>query len=343
VRYAVERQGGWDALPELLAACAKGTELFSTFLAQRGQPPDFDALFADWTVANLLNDASVGDGRYAQADAEVRVGTTASVSRDSPLQGQIPQYAAQYVELPPGPGTATFEGDAQVPLVPVDPPSGHAVWWSNRADSLDSRLTRVLELQGLSEATLRFRAWYDLEDGYDYVYLAVSRDGGQTWHTAPGRFTVPDEAIGNDFGVGWTGTSGGMDGPAWVDEEVDLTPFVGSDILLRFEYVSDQGYNGHGFAFDDLEVPQLGLVDDAESDEPWVAEGWLRVDAPEAQPWSLRLVRWLSEGVSVDPVPVDVDGKATFALDETAARTVLVVAPTAPRTLEPGSYSLHVE
>jgi immune inhibitor A len=343
VRYVAERYGGWDALPELLAACAKGPDLFARFLESRGQAPDFDALFADWTVANLVNDPLVGDGRYAYGEAEVRVAPTASVSQDTPLQGLAPQYAAQYVELPNGTGTATFNGGTQVPLVSATPPSGRSVWWSNRADNLDSRITRTLDLRGLSEATLRFRAWYDLEDGYDYVYLAVSHDGGKTWQTVPGRYTAPDQAIGNNFGVGWTGVSGGAGGPTWVDEEVDLSQFAGSEISLRFEYVTDQGYNGRGFAFDGLELAQAGVLDDPETDGAWTAEGWLRVDSPLPQRWNLRLVRWLSDGVRVDPVPVDADGQAVFALDEAASRTVLVVAPTAPRTLEPGSYSLRVD
>jgi immune inhibitor A len=343
VRYFVERNGGWDALPELLAACAKGTDLFARFLTSRGQSSDFDPLFADWTVANLVNDSSVGDGKYAHAETDVRVAATASVSRDSPLEGLVPQYAAQYLELPLGAGTATFKGDTHVPVLSATPPSGRAFWWSNRADSLDSRITRTLDLRGLSEATLRFRAWYDLEGGYDYVYLAVSHDNGSTWQTIPGRFTSLDEAIGNNFGVGWSGMSGGPESPTWVDEEVDLTPFAGSEILLRFEYVTDQGYNGRGFAFDDLEVAQLGLIDDSESDDAWVAEGWLRVDAPLPQRWNLRLVRWLADGVRVDPVPVGADGDAVFALDAAPTRTVLVVAPTAPRTLEPSSFYLRVD
>jgi len=42
----------------------------------------------------------------------------------------------------------------------------------------------------------------------------------------------------------------------------------------------------------------------------------------------------------VESVPVDADGNATFSLDPTARRTVLVVAPTAPRTLVPANYSV---
>jgi hypothetical protein len=53
-------------------------------------------------------------------------------------------------------------------------------------------------------------------------------------------------------------------------------------------------------------------------------------------------VRFSRAGASVDAVPVDADGNATFDLDPSARRTVVVVAPTAPRTLVPGNFSLSV-
>jgi hypothetical protein len=58
--------------------------------------------------------------------------------------------------------------------------------------------------------------------------------------------------------------------------------------------------------------------------------------------WNLRLVRWTPGGVLVSPVAVGSDGTATFALDETATRSTLVLAPTAPQTLLPANYSILV-
>ncbi|MGI9146042.1 MAG: hypothetical protein ACR2IK_05760 [Chloroflexota bacterium] len=338
MRYVAERAGGWNALPTLLQTCARGEKLFSAFLASQPIARDIDSLVADWTVANLLQDASVADGRYAYANAAFHASVTGSIDRGLPFLGAVPQYAANYLDLPSGEGTATFSGDASVALLAA-PTDDSGMWWSNRGDNMDSRLSRRVDLRGLSHATLGFRAWYDLEDQFDYVYLSASPDGGKTWQGLAGQRTMPDRGTGNDYGAGWTGSSG----PSWIDEQVDLSPFAGSDILLRFEYVTDQSFNGQGFGLRDVTVPEIGLSELGAVEAPWTAEGWVRVDGPVPEHWNLRLVRWTPAGVVVDSVPVNSDGTATFALDPTASRSTLVIAPTAPQTLLPGNYSVAVE
>jgi hypothetical protein len=337
LRYVAERSGGWDALPDLLGPCVRGENLFSAYLTKHPIAPDLDSLFSDWTVANLLQDGSVADGRYAYAGGGFHAAITGRASMQTPFLGSVSQYGADYVDLPNVQGTATFTGDASVSLLPVSvDPAG--VWWSNRGDSLDSRLTRHVDLSGVDQATLHFSVWYDLEDHFDFVYLSASTDNGRSWQVLPGQHTTADHSAGNNYGDGWTGSSG----PDWLDEQVDLTPFVGSDVMLRFEYVTDQSYNGPGFAFKDLHISEIGLDEPGAVEDAWNAEGWMRVDAPIPDHWNLRLVRTSRSGTTVDTVPVDAEGNATFALDETARRSVLVIAPTAPRTLLTANYSLSL-
>ena len=335
LRYVIERAGGWDALPSLFASCARGERQVSAFLAADPIAPNFDSLFSDWTVANLVQDASVEDGRFAYENASFRAAATGVATRKAPFLGSVPQYAANYVNLPVGPGSMSFSGDASVALL-APPIDAAGVWWSNRGDNLDARLTRRLDLTGVDEATLRFSVWYDTEDQFDFVYLSVSTDEGRSWRVLPGQHAVADRSTGNNLGPGWTGSSG----PDWLDEEVDLSALAGSRILLRFDYVTDQSYNGQGFAFKDVRIPQLGIDEPGAADSPWQADGWLRVDAPILEHWNLRLVRWTRGGVTVDPIAVNTDGTATVPLDDEALRSTLVIAPTAPRTLIPANYSL---
>jgi hypothetical protein len=338
VRYVAERAGGWDALPTLFSDCARGESLFSGFIARQPIAADLDSLFTDWTVANLLQDATVADGRYAYADGGFHAAVTGAAAFDMPFLGSVAQYAANYVDLPIGAGAVTFNGDTSVPLLAASiDPAG--VWWSNRGDSLDTRLTRRIDLRGVADANLRFQVWYDLEDQFDFVYLSASADGGQRWYVLPGVHSSGDDATGNNYGAGWTGTSHF----SWVGEEVDLTPFVGAEVMLRFDYVTDQSYTGQGFAFKDMRIPQRGLNERIRVDDPaWTAEGWVRVDSPIPEPWNLRRIRWTPAGVQIDVIPVGPDATARFDLDESASRSVLVIAPTAPRTVLPGNYSVSV-
>ena len=337
LRYVAERAGGWETLPDLLAPCLRGENLFSAFLGRYPIAPDLDSLFSDWTVANFLQDSSVADGRYSYGGGGFHAAITGRATPQAPFLGSVPQYAADYVDLPNTPGTITFSGDASVGLLPV-PLDAAGVWWSNRGDSLDSRLTRHVDLSGVDQATLRFSAWYDVEENFDFVYLSASTDNGRTWQVLHGQHTRPDHHVGNNYGEGWTGTSG----PDWVDEQVDLTPFAGSEVILRFDYVTDQSYNGSGFALRDIRIPEIGLDEPGAVEDAWNAEGWMRVDAPIPEHWNLRLVRTSRDGTSVDSLPVDADGNATITLDGIARRSVLVIAPTAPRTLLPANYSVTV-
>ena len=52
-------------------------------------------------------------------------------------------------------------------------------------------------------------------------------------------------------------------------DDVDLTPYAGSEVLVRFEYVTDDAVNGRGLCLDDFAIDEIGWADDAESDGGW--------------------------------------------------------------------------
>lgn len=339
-RYVAERAGGTSALPRLNQGCNKGEGYYDAAAVNEGLATGFDGLFADWLVANVVNDASIANGRFALGDLTQPAPMTATVTADTPLERKLPQYSANYIALPRGGGDVLFEADATVPLVAAPDAEGNGFWWSNRADNLDATLTRRVDLTGLSSATATFSVWYDVEAGYDFVYLAVLPDGASTWQVVPGSHGVADSGVGNDYGLGWSGTSGGSGEPAWVQEFADLTPFAGGPVQLRFEYVTDQGYSARGLALDNFRVPGVAEALAGEWDPAWEPNGWLYVAGPIPQPWTLRLVRWTAGTVLVEHVPVDEAGRAVVNLDPLAERSVLVVAPTAPRTLTPAMYRL---
>jgi len=116
---------------------------------------------------------------------------------------QVGQYAADYIHLKGrGEVTIDFEGQRQVKLVDAEP-KGNYSWWSNRGDDADATLTRAFDLRNADSPKLTFSTWYDIEDGWDYLYVQVSEDGGKTWKILPGKYTTSSNPAGNAFG--WAG------------------------------------------------------------------------------------------------------------------------------------------
>jgi len=107
--------------------------------------------FVEWLAEHVL------PTEHGEDHGGFHAASTGSLSAQAPFLGEVPQYAANYVDLPPGAGAVTFSGNASVPLIAAPVDAGGA-WWSNRGDSMDSRLTRSVDLRGVADATLRFRA-----------------------------------------------------------------------------------------------------------------------------------------------------------------------------------------
>lgn len=259
------------------------------------QGVSFEQAFADWTIANALDRDRPGAGRYNYPLLDVPSVRTDVGHRRYPVlrSSTVHQFAADYVEfMPDETGTLhlTFRGAREVKLIPNQAHSGRFQWWSNRGDQADMTLTRAFDLRGLHTATLDAWLWYDIEEDYDYAYIEVSTDHGGTWDILRGPRTTDRNPNANSFGWAYTGISsessapsgGQADAPAaptWVHEIVDLSDYAGREILLRFEYITDDAVNRPGFAVDDVSIPEMGYFDGFEQDDgSWIAAGFARID-----------------------------------------------------------------
>lgn len=353
LRYLMDQYGGRAFISNLLKSDLPGTESLDATIRQAGSLGGFDGAFKAWTVANVLNDSALANGRYSYSQGgRVKPGRTLSsypaVSGDT-----VRQYAADYISLSGtgGPLTVNFRGTGTVPVIPAEAHSGLLYWYANRQDSADATMTREFDLTRVSRATLQFAAWYDIERLFDFAYVEASTDGGKSWTILKGKYSTTDNPNGTGFGAGWTGKSGvapnGPDAPArWLDETVDLTAYAGKRVLVRFEYVTDEGYSRPGFAVDDIRVPEIAYSDDAEADSGWQAQGFMRIGSRVPQKWFVALIERGNPN-RVREIPIDDTGFGTIDLagigPTTATRgAILVVAPLAPKTTEAATYTVTV-
>lgn len=286
---------GDGLIRDLMAHGVDRVDDIDEVLRARGQA-GFEEVFADFVAANALIGSARTPERYAYSTLKLAAPVTpASADRlalGEELSAAVRQQAARYVELPRADQRVRFEGAPAARILPTEPRSGAHFWWSDSADLLDSTLTRSVDLREVDAATLGFWTWYDIEADWDYAYVAVSTDGGSRWTTLETEATTAEDPNGTNLGHGLTGNSGGGAEPEWIRQSADLTPFAGSEILLRFEYVTDGALNESGIAIDDIEIAGIGFTDGAESDGDWAAEGFIRSTNVVRQRYIVQVIRF---------------------------------------------------
>ena len=87
--------------------------------------------------------------------------------------------------------------------------------------------------------------------------------------------------------------------PIWTTQEIDLSEYVGQEIQVRFEYVSQPGTVNAGLVIDNIAIPEIDFVDDAESaSTDWDMHGWQQIDNQVQQKF---LVQYITAGTENSP------------------------------------------
>jgi immune inhibitor A len=346
LEFARQQAGGDDLINAFMTRGIDTPADLDAVLRARGQR-GIEELFLDFVAANAFIGSSA-EARYSYPTGlAARTPATATdqdrVTLGNTLSATTHEYASRYVEVPRAVMKIRFEGAKETKLLPTDPHSGKAMWWSDRADGLDSTLTRTADLRGATAPKLSFWTWFEIEKDYDYAYVAVSTDGGARWTTLNAPATTRDDPNGSNLGNGFTDNSGGGRTPAWIQQEVDLSPYAGKEIQLRFEYVTDGALNLHGMAIDDIAITGVP-TDDAESDNGWKAEGFVRSTNVVAQRFAVQLLRFTANGTSVERRSVDA-GTLELDVDTSGDRRppLLAVTGFAVRTTQPVPFAVTVE
>ena len=333
--YLAQRIGGAERLKDLVTERRDGVDGVDAFL--RTFDLRFEDVFADWTAANYLD--ADDDERYGYPDRDVKIRRARPLGDGKGREMSLPQFSARYHSLrtSAAEGTLRFRGDTETRQVGADCVSDSGCWWSGRGDSINTKLTREFDLTGLDRATLEYMVWHDIEDGWDYGYVEVSDDGGRTWNILEGKHTSDEDVSGNAYGPGYTGRS-----REWKRESVDLTPYVGGSVLVRFEYVTDDAVYRDGFMVADVSVPEIG---DRVAADGWEAEGFAPARSSLPQRFVVQVIAIGANG-EFEVSRLDMDDEnfgeiALSGLDEPGKEVVIVVSPITPDTHHDARYTLE--
>ena len=349
--YFLQRFGP-DLTQAVVAQPANGPAGFTAALAEAGLDLTFDDVFADWVVANYVEDPDALDmGIYGYDELNHPRPITDKVYRRYPIDPRtttVYNYATDYLDLR-GNGDVTFQfnGQTETQLANVRPASGQLMWWANRSDDSDARLTRMVDLSDVGSretVEMEVEMWWDIETDYDYGYVMVSRDG-EKWEILPGQRTTTENPSGNSFGPAYTDLSveDGFSAADWVTERFDLSDYAGEEVWVRLEYVTDDAVNRPGWFVDDIRISAIGYEADFEDGpDGWESEGWLLTDNRLAQDWVVQAITFQDdEMVGIARYTPDANGELSINLSNLGGDNTVVIAISAlaPITTEPATYT----
>lgn len=245
--YLQDRYGS-EFISDLFEEEKNGIEGVEQTLAEHGADTDFYHLYQDFSTATVLDDVSHPPKDEYDIDG---VDLNVNTSRDVETAGAWGTTYQTYDTENKGPitdvnisGTDYIGTQWNTTEDPVD--SEGQVLHSGSGNLLDrSAITRVNVSE--QDPTLSFETYYDIEQNWDYGFVQVSTDGGETWESLSNENTASETSDGAHPTVkenvpGFTGQSDG-----WTSQTFDLSEYAGEEVLLSFRYGTDWATSNDGW------------------------------------------------------------------------------------------------
>jgi len=259
---------------------------------------DFHDVFHDWRIANLI-DADCGKYGYqldelqalynpgAELDlsevyelhvyevpgeevewtsATAAFGETITHSSTFYPEGRgtgtysVGPFGTEYISFPDfeGIGFLRFDGDQEA-IYGWTYDYDYGEWYSGSNNLLDALLVTAPYTVETGDL-LTLNTYWDIEDYWDYGFVQVSTDGGNTWTSLHNELYTTydyDEGIHPNIYAnlpGLTGWSG-----AYIDINFDLSDYVGDEVIFGFRYMTDwaelyEGWYIYSVAIDGVSV-----------------------------------------------------------------------------------------
>ncbi|MEU0006164.1 M14 family zinc carboxypeptidase [Streptomyces sp. NPDC006314] len=209
-------------------------------------------------------------------------------------------------------GAGRFAGTVN----PYGPYAGSAMAAAVHTDDAYKRLTRTIDLTGVSAAdkpTLSTRLLWDTEPGYDHAVVEAHTVGADDWTTLPEASGATKTAVPAECGAGFligehpwlqhyltlagtactaTGTTGSWhsltgSSTGWQQVGFDLSAYAGKPVEVSIAYITDPGSGGHGVLVDDASLVVGGTSRQTEGFESSLGV-WKPAGPPAGSPAVLK-------------------------------------------------------
>jgi len=243
---------------------------------------DFTELYQNFITALVVDSDKVGNGLYNFDSIDLRdlpvdkQGTkrNMTVNFENALTFEkegVPAWGGDFkvLDFQDKIRSISFDGIdfLSTPWESVSDPLGadNQVLWGNEGDEADNILVLEADLSNVETATLMFDNYIDIEEQWDFGAVQVSTDGGITWASLSNENTRSDVVEEGYPKIkenvpGFTGLYEG-----WQEETFDLTAYAGQKVLVSFRYLTDWSTNNPGWFIDNIEIPEIGFVNDGSS------------------------------------------------------------------------------
>ncbi len=344
-RYIYNRLGS-DLYMAFATHPDNGFDAVDAIAVENGLDFNGQSIWLDWLTALAIHSEPNAPAEYALREGITTAAMETINNFPANYEETVNQYAVDYYKLfGDGSVTLEFTGSNHAQLLKVLPASGETMWLANRANFSQVQLTREFDLTAVDTATLEYVVFHEIEKGYDFAYLTISTDGGVTWQGLESNemqgLEINDDPSETAFTDRYyTGRS-----QEWLKASADLTPYAGQVVQIRFEYVTDPILTFGGIAIDNISIPEIGFYDDTETDAGWTANGFVRATGYVPQQWHLQLITFVDDAPVIKHLLLDENNTVSidFSLDnDGGGRPILVIAASAPMTLEAAHYAFEI-
>ena len=281
--YLSDHYGGAGFLSHFVQAGIPGIEGINAALEYFGYTERFDDVYHDWKIANLIHTDHPGNGRYNYKSIDLGgpeaisiftheisglpVPSTKGTDFGNTLTdlgydvgiSKLAPYGSDYIVLNEWNriGKIRFDGD-DTATVPWEWIWNGTSWYAGTLNLMDNLMVGEAYVDPM-DPTLELTTYWDIEDYWDFGFVQVSTDGGESWVSLANEYTtdVHDPSAHPDIVAnlpGLTSWSMFIDPDGWITMEFDLDAYAGETVMIGFRYMTDWGTVYEGWYISEASV-----------------------------------------------------------------------------------------